>query len=266
MIRRLLICAVMASSCFYAPASRASGIPVIDAAALTQMIVEFQQQLRDFATQTQQLNELRTQVQQHIEQLQELRAQVEAITGSRAISALLNGDFEQAARATLDHGVNTLVSEVAGGNIQILMDGRLAPGVDPEGIANQLLTSLGLSVPTLEELSRSDQMHDRGTATQAASGVVLSVQAQDAYGRANEAVGRLEELIGAIDAQEDIKASMDLNTRMTAELGFVLIDLIRMEAGIAHAIATEAIVKARDREAQSRFLVHQEGASLDTNN
>ena len=44
-----------------------------------------------------------------------------------------------------------------------------------------MLDNLGLSFEQLETLSRSEEMHDRGTAAQAGTGVVLSVMAQDAH-------------------------------------------------------------------------------------
>lgn len=242
----------------WAPAlpGKAGGIPVIDTAAIGQMIQDFQQELKDYAKQIEQLQALREQIANQIKQINELRAQVEAVTGSRAISALLNGDLERAARLTLDRQVNGLIREVGAGNIAVMTEGQLSVTIDPEAIATEMLDNLGLSLEQLEALSRSEEMHDRGTAAQAGSGVVLSVIAQDAHARAGEAVGRFEKLIAAIDAQADIKGSTDLNTRVTAELGFMLVDMIRLEATKASALGTQAIIAARDREAQSKTLVY----------
>ena len=256
-MKRVMIAGISALALLLpAPKAKAGGIPVIDVAAIGQMIQEFQQELKDYAKQIEQLQALREQIANQIRQINELKAQVKAITGSRGLSALLNGDLEQAARLTLDRQVNGLIREVGLGNIAVMTEGQMSVSVDPEGIATELLGHLGLSLEELQTLSQSEEMHDRGTAAQASTGVVLSVMAQDAHDRAGEAVSRFEELIAAIDAQEDIKGSTDLNTRVTAELGFMLVEMIRLEATQASALGTQAVIAARDREAQSRALVY----------
>ena len=256
-MKRVMIAGISALALLLpAPKAKAGGIPVIDVAAIGQMIQEFQQELKDYAKQIEQLQALREQIANQIKQIAELKAQVEAITGSRGLSALLNGDLERAARLTLDRQVNTLIREVGFGNIAVMTEGQMSLNVDPEQIAMDLLGHLGLSLDQLEALSQSEEMHDRGTAAQASTGVVLSVMAQDAHNRAGDAVARFEELIAAIDEQADIKGATDLNTRVTAELGFMLVEMIRLEATQATALGTQAVIAARDREAQSKALVY----------
>ncbi len=247
------------------PANRveAGGIPVFDGVGLGQLIVDFQQELKDYAKQIEQLQALREQIANQIKQINELKAQVAAVTGSRGLSALLNGDFEKAARLTLDRNVNSLIREVGLGNIAVMREGKLSANLDPEVVADTVLGPLGLSVGELERLAKSGSAYDRGTSVQASTGVVLSVMAQDAHERTKAAVERFEDMIAEIDAQPDIKASTDLNTRVTAELGLMLVDMIRLEATQASAMATQAIVDARDREAQSKALVYGQGADLE---
>lgn len=241
----------------FAPASlaKAQGIPVIDTAAIAQMFTDFEQELRDYAAQLEQLQALREQIATGLEQLQELEEQVTAITGSRGLSALLNGDFERAARLTLDRQVNSVIRDVGLGNFAAMNEGRLSVTVDAEMIAGEVLGTVGLSVTEIDRLSRSVDRGDWGTAAQASTGVVLSVMAQDAHERAGETVGALEQMVDTIDLMDDIKGSTDLNTRVTAELGFALVELIRLEATRASAEGQLAVIAAADRQAQSQRFV-----------
>lgn len=233
--------------------TEAQGVPVVDSGALAQLAAQLEQQLRDYETQLEQAATLREQLGAQLRQLAELQAQVRAVTGPRGLSALLNGDPEQAARAAMTKNLDDLVREAGAGNFVRFDEGRIAGGIDPGHVAENLLRNLLLDPGRLADLSRSPNGQDRGTALRAGSGVVLSVAAQDAQGRAEESNARFERLIAAIDEQEDVKGAVDLNTRTTAELGFLLADLIRLEAAGASALGTAALVEARDREASAKF-------------
>ena len=244
---------IAAAFCVAAEDAAAQGVPVVDSGALMQLAAQLEQQLRDYETQLEQVATLRQQLETQLRQLAEIQAQVRAVTGTRGLSALLNGDLEQAARGAMTKNLNDLVREVGAGNFLYFAEGRIAGGIDPERVAGDLLRTLLLDPGRLADLSRSPNGQDRGTALRAGSGVVLSVAAQDAHGRAEEANARFERLVEAIDEQEDVKGAVDLNTRTTAELGFLLADLVRLEAAGASALGTAALVDARDREASAKF-------------
>lgn len=244
----------------------ATGIPVFDGASVTQLIAEFQQQLKDYEKQIEQLQTMRASLEEQIKQVEELRRQVSAITGSRAISSVLNGDIEKAARQVFAHNVNGAISEVMGGRIEVLTtDGNLAPGVNPEGLARDMLRRLDFDLDELAVLSASESPQDRGIAHEMATGVVLSVAAQDAAVRAENGLGAITDLVDRIDTMPDIKGSTDLNTRMTAEVGFRLVELLRLTSAQATAAGNAAVVVARDREAQSKYSVFNDNAATADN-
>ena len=261
--KRYLTTTVVAAGLVLVPGPRsaeAGGIPTIDVAQINQLLLEFQQQLKDYEVQLQQVVQLKETYQKEIEQLQELQKQVTAITGSRAISSLMNGDFEKAARQAMAHNVNMAFEKVGLGDFDILtVDGNLAPGLDPERIAESVLSRSGLIMEKIEEMMQSEDAAERGSGVMASTGVVLSIAAQDSAVRSDEAIDIVTTLVDVIDDQVDIKGSMDLNTRMTAELAFRLIEMIRLEATQTAAMGQDMIVRARDRERQSKYTIYDNG-------
>ena len=65
--------------------------------------------------------------------------------------------------------------------------------------------------------------------------------------------GQLD-MIAAIGTTSDLKASVDLNSRILAEVAVLLSESIRVQAAAAGSAGTEAAASARDRAAQRRFL------------
>lgn len=239
-----------------ASGANAQGVPVIDSSSIAQLIAQLEEQVADADRQLEQIRLMSEQLTTATQQLQQLTAQVNAITGGRGLSALLNGDIERAAREAMVSNLNEAMREAGAGNFGYFStSGRFALTATPESVAADLLNSVLLDPSRLQEMSQSESGRDRGTSALAGSGTVLSLAAQDAYGRAAETNDRLETLAEAIDEQPDIKASMDLNTRTTIELGFLLNDMLRMEAAAANTLATGAIIDARDREADAKISV-----------
>ena len=64
---------------------------------------------------------------------------------------------------------------------------------------------------------------------------------------------RVGNLIGQIDTQPDLKASVDLNTRMVAEVAQQMNEMLRVLAVQAQAQGTLAVDQARDRAAATTF-------------
>ena len=59
---------------------------------------------------------------------------------------------------------------------------------------------------------------------------MLSVAAEESHKEAGQSLERLETMVGMIDEQEGLKAAVDLNTRVTSELGIILTQIWRLEA------------------------------------
>ena len=87
----------------------------------------------------------------------------------------------------------------------------------------------------LDDLSAyfsSDLAQDRALATQAGSGMATVATAEDTYQRANASMERINTLIDGIDDNADLKASLDYNTRMMAEVAVLLNENLRLQAAM----------------------------------
>ncbi|MBM9595051.1 type IV secretion system protein [Roseitranquillus sediminis] len=214
-----------------APAAFAQGVPVIDTTAIAQYIQQLEQMRRDYENQ--------------IAQLDNLRSQLESITGPKGIGGILNGPAEQAERRAAD-------------SLSAIMDGAMTGVAIPgnagaiTGRIDELKTTFGLA--DVNTFLSSSLPQDRALATQAGSGMAAVATAEDTYARANASMERVNTLIGKIDDNVDLKASVDYNTRMLAEVAVLLNESLRIQAATANVVGTDALSDARDRAAQRTFM------------
>ncbi|WP_299655646.1 type IV secretion system protein [uncultured Jannaschia sp.] len=204
--------------------AQAQGVPTFDAASVAQAIAQLEQMRQDYANQ--------------IEQLQ-------SMTGSKAISGILNGAQDIAARESAD----SLSAIMSGG-----MTGAAIPGNASALTArmNELKTTFAL--PDINSFLTSETPQDRALATQAGAGLAAVATAEDTYARANTSMNRVNELIGQIDANADLKASVDYNTRMLGEIAVLLNESLRLQAAQANATGTDALLAAREQAASRQFM------------
>lgn len=207
----------------------AQGVPTMDNTAIANAISQLEQMRQDYENQVQQL---------------------EAMTGGRGISTLLNTDADRQSRQSADS-----LSAIMGGAI----------GGSPIGGNSSVLTSKiddlknTFALPDLNTFLGSDLPQDRALATQAGAGMVAMATAEDTYGRSNAAMGRVNTLIDRIDSNTDMKASIDFNSRMLAEVAVLLNENLRVQASIANTMGSDALTAARDRASQRTFLQGSNG-------
>ena len=82
---------------------------------------------------------------------------------------------------------------------------------------------------------------------------MLSVAAEASHAEAGESLGRLETMVGLIDDQEGLKAAVDLNTRVTAELGIILTQIWRLEAAAGVSGGQLGVVDAATLAEERKF-------------
>lgn len=216
----------------------AQGVPVLDGSSIAQLVAQLEQMRASYQTELDQLIEMQRQYMQ-------MRASFEAITGARGISDVLNAAGDVSARA----GAEDLTS---------IMDTAIT-GADLAGTVGRMPQRLGqlresFDLTDLGSLRRSDRALDRAIAELGGAGLTAAAVADDSYQRADAATGRLNQLIDGIDEQADLKASVDYNTRMQAEVATLLVDLIRLQAAGANASGMSALDAARDRQAAKTFM------------
>lgn len=222
------------------PASSAvlQGIPVIDTSQIAQVIAQLQQQIKDYEEQIKQLTTMN-------EQLTNMQQRLQAITGAKGISSILNGAAEKTARQAASDLQSIVSSAIDGGNI--------AGNV---GNMNSVITDLKarFDLGDLTNFSTSDVASDKAIASLAGSGLAAVATAEDSYNRANAAVGRINTLVDQIDSTADLKASVDFNTRVNAEVAVLLMELLRVQSAQTNAMGMQALQVARDGQASRNFM------------
>ena len=255
MRRAASIFAVVSALVVTSPA-QTSGIPTFDGANVSQALAQLIQMKLTHGVEEGQLDKLGEQVREAINtvtalrrQIDQLERQYESLTGSRGMGGLLNGTTEKKARRIAD----TL------GDINATLFETGLPGSNPltAQIANLRDT---YQIPDAADLFDETRVPAKVAAHNFASASTSTAIAlsEDAFTRANTSVARVESLLASVDATPDLKASVDINTRMMAELAFMIADRTRLDAASSQMQAALANETLRDRETGKRRLDFKE--------
>ena len=255
-MRRAASILAVVSALFTASPAHTSGIPTFDGANVSQALAQLIQMKLTHGVEEGQLDKLGERVREAIKtvtalrrQIDQLERQYESLTGSRGMGGLLNGTTEKKARRIAD----TL------GDINATLFETGLPGSNP---LTAQITNLRdtYQIPNAADLF--DQTHvpakvaaHNFASASTSTAIVLS---EDAFTRANTSVARVESLLASVDATPDLKASVDINTRMMAELAFMIADRTRLDAASSQMQAALANETLRDRETGKRRLDFKE--------
>ena len=227
--------ALMTAMVFGAPAC-AQGVPVIDGTTLTQVIAQLQQMRQSYAAQLQELDTMR-------QELITAQTQLASITGARGIASILNSDKD----------IKDRLAAVSLNAIQqAALNGSALSGLD--GL-NETLTNLRkkFDFEGLQDVFASIRPIDRAITEQATAAVTAIATAKDTYTRANASMERINTMIGRIDDNADLKASVDYNTRVMAELAVIMNENLRIQAANTNVNGANALARARDNAASRKF-------------
>lgn len=238
--------------------ANASGIPVFDGASFAQQIEQLQQHLKDYSNQLNQLEELKKTYENAVSQLTNLEGILGSLTGLNEITALYNGAEDIAARAEKLGDLDGFMNALRVGDTLTLEglfknNGTVGAEWNAEKI-NQILRTSGLSTERLGELSRSDNSTANGVAAQAAAGATAMASADIAYQEAASTLARVDGLVGEISNQETMKDSVDLNTRMAAEVAYTLAQIWRLNAASGMSTGQNGINLAAEIQKQQKFF------------
>ena len=115
----------------------------------------------------------------------------------------------------------------------------------------QVLARAGFDENSLREIATSGNPGAEGVATRATTGAVMSAAAQNSHAEAAQSLERVERLVTMIPQMEDLKAAMDHNTRVTAELAIAMTRMWELEAiqtlGAGNAGVVDAATVAEER-------------------
>lgn len=246
-----------------------AAIPVIDLRAVAQAVAQLDQMLEDFGIQMDLLDSAQdqlTELQAQLDKLEEIRG---VLTGERDVldvlmggelDGFLGGDFVNvldSIQAVQQGDFSQLTGANAGRMQEQIVSVLNSAGFDATTLANMAAGNPDGGTPPVGAPddptgpAAVDEQAQR-IATQATTGATMSAAAQVSHENAGVAAERIETLVAAIGDQPDLKASIDHNTRVTAELGIIMLEMLRLQsvatvgAGQAGVIDAATIAAERD--------------------
>ena len=232
----------------------AQGVPVVDTQNIAQNIQQLRQMIEDEILQNEQLTQLRAQLTTLTDQLAELQRTYEALTRIADLPEIIQTRMEDELNGLLDQefgDIQATIRAIRTGDFSGLT-GSGASEIETQ--MDRVLADLGFDEDTLAEMARSGNSGAARTATQATTGALVSAAAQNSYDDAGQSLDRVERLVGLIDDMDELKESVDLNTRVTAELAIALVAMWQLEAVQAVGDGTGGVIDAATIAEEQRFM------------
>ena len=227
-MRKQLIGILIAAAAFLAPLHANAGIPVIDFAAianLMQQLMAWQQQLQGMQKQYDQLKQSKDQLQQTYN----------SMTGSRGMDQLL--PTSELARNYLPSSYSELMNTVNGASANYA---GLSSQVQSIMKANSVLS--GTQMEALSPEMR--QVVEQGRQASA----MLNGMTQSAYQNTSQRFSALQQLISRIGTAMDPKAIADLQARIQAEQAMLTNEQTKLQSLYQVAQSDELARRQRIRE------------------
>jgi len=234
--------------------AHAQGVPVVDTQNIAQNIQQLRQMIEDEILQNEQLLQLREQLATLTDQLAELQRTYEALTRLAELPEIIRTQMEDELNGLLDQefgDIQATIRAIRTGDFSGLT-GSGAPEIETQ--MDQVLADLGFDEDTLSEMARSGNPGAERVATQATTGALVSAAAQNSYDDAGQSLERVERLVGLIDDMDELKESVDLNTRVTAELAIALVAMWQLEAVQTVGDGTSGVISAATIAEEQRFM------------
>ncbi len=249
----LALCSPFVTS---APPALAQGVPVVDTQNIAQNIQQLRQMIEDEILQNEQLVQLREQLATLTEQLAELQRTYEALTRLAELPEIIRTQMEDELNGLLDQEFGDIIATIqaikTGGDFSGLTG---SGAVEIETQMDRVLADLGFDEDTLSEMARSGNPGGAvRVATQATTGALVSAAAQNSYEDAGQSLERVDRLVGLIDDMDELKESVDLNTRVTAELAIALVAMWQLEAIQTVGDGTGGVIDAATIAEEQRFM------------
>ena len=235
--------------CFgLAGGASAQGVPTVDTQNIAQEIRQLQQMLEDFGIQSDIFENALEQLDMLQQQFDQLQSMYASLTGPREILGLImGGELDQLLEDKFED-IPGLIRGIQQGDWSNLLGVTAGP---MRTQMQQALASAGFDEDSLREIATSGNPGAEGIATRATTGAVLSAAAQNSHQEAAQSLARVERLVAMIPDMDDLKASMDHNTRVTAELAIAMTRMWELEAiqtiGAGNAGVADAATIAQER-------------------
>ena len=232
----------------------AQGVPTIDVSSivqLKQMLTEAQLQLDEAITSNLKLDE---QTIKLLEQIKLMEDQIAALRdGFDKAKLLLDGNWVAALmpeipdiRASLDDAIR--------GQWDAIGTGGTVGGRPTSEIVDRIFTSAGTTTTEMSDLANSTEPDAARIGVQGNTGAMMGVAAEASQEAASESLERITQLAGVIPDTSGMKAAIDLNTRMTAEMGMALANIWQLEAAQTIGLGQAGVMTAATLADEQKYL------------
>ena len=232
----------------------AQGVPVVDTQNIAQNIQQLRQMIEDELLQNEQLLQLREQLTTLTDQLAQLQETYAALTRLAELPEVIATEMEAELNGILDQEFGDIQA-----TIQAIRTGDFS-GLSGSGAGeietqmDRVLAELGFDEDTLSEMATSGNAGAERIATQATTGALVSAAAQNSYEDAGQSLERVDRLGGLSDDMDELKESVDLNTRVTAELAIALVAMWQLEAVQTVGDGTGGVIDAATIAEEQNFM------------
>lgn len=249
-VKAALVCSVLA-----APA-QAQGVPTVDVTAIAkfvEMISTAKQQLQQQIMANLKLDD---QTLKLIEQIKVLQAQYAALTeGWNALQLLFDPDTFLAEILPDFSDLTGALNAAQSGDWQsVLSSGATLGGGSVSSYVDKQFAAAGLTRSQVNTLAESESPTAARIGTAANTNAFLSVAAQSSSEAAADSLERIDGLVGKIPDTTNLKQAIDLNTRVTAELGIALANMWAMEAVQTIGLGQAGIMDAATAAEEENYL------------
>ena len=237
------------SFCTVASGAHAQGVPTFDGTQLGQLLAQLEHMANDLNVQLEQVATMRQELETQISQLTNLEDQLVSLVEGNGLGQLLANidDFERL-KGIIEQPIATL-DQIKAGNFT----GAFREGAAAASRIGSVLGDAGFNSERLASLSSSAKPSDNNLATQAGASAMLSVAAEESHAEAGQSLERIQTMVGHIEDQDGLKSAVDLNTRVTAELGIILTQIWRLEAAAGVSAGQLGVVDAATLAEERRF-------------
>lgn len=252
-MRKLLSTAALIVSFAGNPAN-AQGVPTVDLSSLVQlkqMLAEAELQLNEAIAQNFKLDE---QTIKMLEQIALLEDQINALReGFEEAKLLLEGDWKEQLFPEIGDLRGSLEAALRGQWDAIGDNGSIG-GTQTTSIVDRIFSGAGVTRDDMTELANSENASEARIGAQANTGAMMGVAAEASQVAASESLERITELTSNIPQTDGMKAAIDLNTRMTAEMGMALANIWQLEAAQTIGMGQAGVMTAATLAEEQKYL------------
>lgn len=247
----------MAATAFaFAPAAFGQGVPTIDVtsiAKLQEMIAEQKLQLKEQIAQNLKLDD---QTLKLIEQIKTMQAQLDALKNGLTLADLgLDPEsFLEDILPDFSDLTASLEAAKSGDWESVLASADALGGQSVSAHVDQTFESAGIDRSEVDELAASDDASTSRIGNQANVNVFLSVAAESSSQAAKESLTRMDGFMQQISETANLKQAIDLNTRVTGELGIALANIWAMEAVQTVGMGEAGVMDAATVAEEEKYL------------